>query len=96
MNITLSMAYSVQWELFTIFAALLIYNGYTNKNPGEKMLRFSLSFLFWIASLSTWISDGNSYVPMLALIAPTLLSLVWALQALGAYTDKPYKRNIYD
>lgn len=90
------MAYSVQWELFTIFAAILIYSGYTNNKPAEKMIRYAISFLFWIASLSTWIADGNSYVPLLALIAPTLLSLVWALQALAQVTDKPLKRNIYD
>ena len=89
------MAYSVEWELFTIFAAILTYSGYSLKVPGERMVRFGVSFLFWLASLSQWISDGGGYVPMLALIAPTLMSMVWMVQALGQVTDRPMKKDIY-
>lgn len=90
------MAPSIEWELFTIFGAILIYHGYTLKTPGERMLRFAVSFLFWVASLSQWIADGGGYVPMLAMIAPTIMSLIWTVQALGEATDKPFKANIYE
>ena len=90
------MAPSIEWELFTIFGAILIYHGYTLKNPNEKMLRFGVAFIFWIASLSQWITDGGGYVPMLAMIAPTMMSLIWTLQSLAQVTDKPLKANIYE
>jgi len=46
--------------------------------------------------LSLWITDGGGFVPLLVLVAPTLMSLIWMVQALGQLTDEPAKKNIYD
>ena len=86
---------SIEWELFTILAAITLYSGYVTHEPGDKMLRCGFSFIFWIASLSQWISDSGGFVPMLALIAPTMISLVYMVQALGEVTDQPVKKDIY-
>ena len=86
---------SAEFVVFTMVAALLTYLGSTNKTPGDRMLRFGVAFLFWIGSLSVWISDGGGFVPLLVLIAPTLMSLVWTVQALGETTDHPTKKDIY-
>jgi len=90
-----SMALSFEWELFTVIASILLYNGYSLTIPGDRMLRFGVSFIFWIGSLSLWISNGGGFVPMLALIAPTLLSLVWLLQSMGETTEQKMKKDIY-
>jgi len=83
------------FTIFTIFAATLLYLGMISKIPGDRMMRFGVSFLFWIGSLSLWISDGGGFVPLLVLIAPTLISLVWTIQALGETTDYSTKKDIY-
>lgn len=86
---------SNEFILFTTLASVLTYLGYTHITPGDKMIRLATAFIFWIASLSQWISDGGGFVPMLALIAPTLMSLIWTIQALGETTDHPTKKDIY-
>ncbi len=81
--------------LFTVIASMLTYLGYNHMIPGDRMLRLGVAFLFWIASLSQWITDGGGLVPMIALIAPTLMSLVWAIQAMSETMETPVKRDIY-
>ena len=86
---------TAEFVVFTMIASILTYLGYTHRIPGDKMIRLATAFIFWIASLSQWISDGGGFVPMLALIAPTLMSLIWTVQAMGETTEQPTKRDIY-
>ncbi len=86
---------TAEFVVFTMIAAILTYLGSTSPVPGDRMMRFGVAFLFWIATLSQWITDGGGIVPLLALTAPTLMSLVWAIQAMSEVTETPVKKDVY-
>jgi len=86
---------TAEFVVFTMIAAILTYLGSTNKVPGDRMMRFGVAFIFWIATLSQWISDGGGFVPMLAMVAPTLMSLIWTIQAMSEVTETPVKKDVY-
>ena len=86
---------TAEFVVFTMIAAILTYLGSTSPVPGDRMMRFGVAFIFWIATLSQWITDGGGFVPLLALTAPTLMSLIWAIQAMSEVTETPVKKDIY-
>jgi len=90
------MAWYVEWALFTAIAAATLYMGYTQPRPGDRLLYYGFSSIFWIASMYMWVTDHAgqpTQILVLAHIAPFLTSLIFSLQNLGSVLDKPEKRD---
>jgi len=82
----------VEWPIFTGFAFIMLAAGYKLTNDvQDKMLLFSGSFMFWLATMYQWIveniSDSNLML-IFIFVAPWMLSFAWFMQALGAYVDQ--------
>jgi len=90
------MAWYVEWFLFTAIASATLYMGYVRQVGGEKLTYYGFSVIFWMASMYMWIVDHSgqaTQILVLALIAPFLASLVWAVQSFGKVLDQPEKRD---
>ena len=81
----------VEWPIFAGFAFIMLASGYkATDDIQDKMLLFSGSFLFWLATMYQWVIEASSKSNLTFVIiffAPWMLSFAWFMQALGAYVD---------